>query len=316
MSTKNFLQDLAIEQAPKQAHLVNAIVEDSPILATMPMVPASNGIQNVYEELQDVQGAQVVDLDSELPLIDANGKLKYQDLSVLGGQMSVGEDKANKLGGPAKYFDNKLVPVLEITGNNVEKSWIASIYDWAKTAGKQTLQGSVTADINYSIIALTWKTGEVEGLYDQTGLGNGKVFDMKALNNGALMDIDDGKGNTIPGYKMRIKNYLGWKLLNGERNVATIRNIDLTKNAGNPNGYEFLPSETEIDELLDSVRRSKKNTRLYMRPEVLTALNVYKGGALQMSPTEMDLDRTIDNWNGVAIVTSYNFSKTEALATA
>ena len=315
MATQNFFKDLATLQAPKQAHLVDAITEESPILAMIPMAPASNGIQHVYEELKDVTGAQVVDLDSELPLIDANGDLKYKDLSVLGGSMSVGEDKASKFGGAAKYFNDKLPPILIDTGANVEKSFIASVYAFAKASGKQVLAGSTTADINFSIIALKWRTGETSGLYDATGFGNGKIFDMKALNGGALMDIDDGNGNTIPGYKMRIKNYLGWMLTNG-RNVGTIRNIDLTKNTGNANGYEFLPTETQIDELLDSARANSANTFLYMSPKVLTALNVYKGGALQMSPSDMDFNRTFANWNGIRIITSYNFSETEALATA
>ncbi len=309
------MKELAIAQAPKQEHLIDAITEESPILAMMPMAPASNGIQHVYEELKDVTGAQVVDLDSELLHIDMNGDRRYKDLSVLGGKMSVGEDKALKLGGPAKYFNSKLPTILTDTGANVEKSWIASVYAFAKSVGNQTLAGSTTADINFSIIALKWRAGETQGLYDPTGLGNGKIFDMKALSGGQLIDIDDGSGNTIPGYSMRIKNYLGFQLTNG-RNVGTIRNIDLTKNESNPNGYEFLPTESEIDDVLERARANSANTYLYMHPKVLNALNVYKGGALQMSPTDMDFNRVIANWNGIRIVTSRNFSETEALATA
>jgi len=314
MSVKNFFRELLIAKANKQAHLIDSISEEAPILESMPMAPASDGFQHLYEELSDVVGAKVVDLDSELPLIDANGKLVSKNLSVLGGTMSVGEDKAKRMGGAPAYFNSKLPSIFRETGANVEKSWIQSVYDFAKVQGQQTLAGSTDADINYSIVAIKWVEGETSGLYDPSGFGDGKVFDIKALYNGALCDVDDGNGNTIPGFKVRVKNYLGFLLAKGQ-NVATIRNINLTT-AATDSGFKNFPTESEIDALLDRVRRNPSNTRLYMHPKVLSALNVYKGGALEMTPNDMNFNRIIDHWNGVPIVTSYNFSETEALATA
>ena len=318
MSVLNFFRELAIQQAPTQQVLVDALTEESPIFANMPMQEASNGIQNVYEELKDVEGAQVVDLDSELPLVDANGELKYKDLAVLGGLMNVGEDKAKKMGGPAAYFNRKLPPVLRVTGANVEKSFIYNtVLPYARTNSREQLAGGSDENSNFSMFAIKWVSGETTGLYDPTGFGNGKVFDMTSLYGGQLCQIDDGSGNTIPGYSMRIKNYIGFQLAN-PRYVASIRNINpaIDTDPTSLTGRVAIPTEAEIDDMLEQCRANPANTIMYMHPKVLNALKVYKGGALEMSPTDMDFNRAIDNWNGIPIVTSYNFIENEAVVSA
>lgn len=310
--SQNTFRELALKQAPLQAKEIDALTEDAPIFEMMPMMPASNGIQNVYEVLKDIEGAQVVNLDDELPLIDANGDLAYEDLAVLGGIIQVGEDKAKLLGGAPAYFTKKIIPVLRETAANVEKSFIYNnVLPYAKANGREILLDGDTADKQTSIFCIKWVEGETTGLYDATGFGNGKVFDFLPMNGGTVHTItQDGK--QIPGYALRIKNYIGFQLAN-ERNVSSIRNVDLKVDTGEESGFNALPTESQMDELILNARAMPNNSFLYMHPKTASALNVYKGGALDMTPSDQDFNRTFANWNGIRIITSYNFSLTEAI---
>jgi hypothetical protein len=308
MSEKKHFRELAIEQAPKQAVMVDAVTEDAPILAMIPMEAASNGFQNVYEEIKDIQGAQFVALDEELPDIGMDAELQYVDLSVLGGKQFVGEDKALKMGGAPAYFAKKLPSVLRETGAATETSILYNnIRAYAKANGKLLDAGGTASGSMFSMLCVKWVAGETTGLYDATGFGNGKVFDMAPINGGNLYENSDGR----LGYGQRIKNYLGIQLAN-DRYVSGIANIDLTPNGSNASGFENLPTEQQIDEMLLQARASSGNTFIYCHPRVLNALNVYKGDKLQMPVVEGNMNRLIAFWNDIMFVTSWNFLETEA----
>lgn len=308
MALKNLFREMAIKDAPKQSVMVDAVTEESPILDMLPMQPASNGIQNVYEELKDIEGAQVVNFDEALPTVGADGEIKSVDLSVLGGIQEVGEDKAGKLGGAPAYFASKMPAILSNTGSNTEKSLIYnSIKPYAKANGKMQDAGGTNDGGMFSIACVKWVQGETTGLFDPTGFGSGKMFDITPLNGGNIYKDADG----VLVYGQRIKTYLGIQLAN-PRNVSAIANIDLVANAGNPSGYEALPTEAQIDEMLLQARANPANTFIYMHPKVKNALNFYKGDALETNVMDTDYNRTFDMWNGFRIITSYNFSMTEA----
>ena len=319
MATKNYFKDMAIAQAPKQGKIVDAITEEAPLLEMLPMQAASNGIQNVYENLKEIDGAQVVDLDSELPIINAEGDLVYEDLAALGGIIQVGEDKAKKMGGAASYFAKKMPAIFRETSANTEKSIIYNNFlPFAKANSRQELAGGTDADVQTSMFCVNWVPEEITGLFDPTGFGNGKLFDILALNGGNahLITSTDTEGNDsqITGYATRIKTYIGIQLAN-PRYVASIRNIDLASDPASDTGFEALPTESQIDNMIENARATSANGFIYMHPRTLSALNVYKGGALQMTPSDQDFNRTISNWNGIRIITSRNFSLTEAIAT-
>jgi hypothetical protein len=304
---KNLFREIAIKDAPKQGVLVDSVTEESPILDMLPMTAASNGIQNVYEELKEIEGAQVVNLDEALPTVGADGEIKSVDLSVLGGIQEVGEDKAGKMGGPAAYFAGKMPAILSETGSNVEKSLINnSIKPYAKANGRMQDAGGVNGGNMFSIACVKWVQGETTGLYDPTGFGNGKLFDIAPLNGGNFYKDD----NKVLVYGQRIKTYLGVQLAN-PRNVSAIANIDLVVDTESATGYEALPTEAQIDEMLLQARGNPANTFIYMHPKVKNALNVYKGSALETNVMDTDYNRTFDMWNGFRIITSYNFSMTE-----
>ena len=316
MSTLNFFRDLKIEETETQSVMVDSLLEKSPILEMLPMQASTHKLQNAYEDLISVSGAQISDLDAPLAAMDLTSTLKYQDLNVIGGEISVGEDKANALGGAADYFTKKMPKILQKTGQETESSLVYnSTIPYAKANSRQLLAESVTADVNYSIVAVRWEPGETTGLYSTDGFGNGKLFDMQALNNGGLMKVDNGSGTDINGFAMRIKTYFGYQLAN-PKTVSSIRNNNIIIDTSTATGRKAIATESQIDDMLDLCEADASNTFIYMHPNMLSALNVYKGGALQMTPSDMDFNRAVNNWNGIRIITSRNFSRTEALATA
>lgn len=308
MSILNHFREVAIKLAKKQSVMIDYVTEEAPIFAMMPMQAASNGLQNVYDELKDIEGAQFVALDSELPSVGMDSELKYVDLSVLGGIQEVGEDKALNLGGPAAYFASKMPAILRETGSNTETSILYNnIRAYAKANGRLQDAGGTNSGAMFSMLCVKWVPGETTGLYDATGLGNGKVFDIKPIN-GANLYLDDDKRLV---FGQRMKTYIGVQLAN-PRNVSGIANIDLVVDAGEDTGYVALPTEAQIDQMILDARGNPGNTLIYMHPKLKNALNVYKGAALQTSVYDKNYDRTFDQWNGINIITSYNFLETEA----
>ena len=315
----NFFRDVGIRMAKKQAHEIDAVTEEAPILAQLPMQEASHGIRNVYEELKEVDGAQLVNLDDELPSIGSEGTLGYQDLSVLGGIIRVGEDKAKKFGGAGAYFAKKMPSILRQTGADTETSLIYNnIRPYAKANSREQsaqLSAAATAASQYSIVCVKWVEGETIGLYDSNGFGNGKVFDMLPLNGGNAYEFTDTDDKTKVGFGERIKAYFALQLAN-PRNVSSIVNVELTADATSDTGYQALPTEAQMNKMIRDARGNPANTFIYCHPSVLDALGAYKGSALQMMPTNEDYNTVIATWNGIKIITSYNFDDgTEAVVT-
>jgi hypothetical protein len=62
-----------------------------------------------------------------------------------------------------------------------------------------------------------------------------------------------------------------------------------------------------VDTMLDMVR-ADGGAYIYCHRKVLSILaDVGKGAAFQMGPDQNKVDRRIAEWNGVPIITSYNF---------
>jgi len=313
MSTANLFRELAIKTATKQPGVVDYITEESPIFAMIPMQAASNGIQNKFEELKDVTGAQFVDLDDVIPAIDANGEIVTTDLNQIAGKMEVGEDKLNVLGSSiGQYFDGKLPSILRATGANLETTILYNnIRAYAKANSRLADAGGTNSGAMYSMSCVKWVTGETTGLYDPNGWGNGNVFDIMPINGGTLHTLSDGQ--TL-GYAQRMKMRIGVQLAN-PRYVSGIANIDLVASGSTDSGFVALPTEAMIDDMILNARGNPGNTFIYMHPKLKNALNTYKGSALQTGVEIKDFDRTFDLWNGIPIITSYNFSQTEATET-
>lgn len=302
MALTNTFREVAIAKSKKQAIMVDQILEESPILASMPVEDASDELHNVYEELIDVVAAQVVDGDEALPVVNTTTELKQTDLSIIGGVMEVGEDKAKLLGGPGAYFAKKQGPILRKTGNALEHSIIYNnLRAFAATNNKLQDAGGTTADVQNSIIAVNWKPGEITGLMSPTGFGNGALMDVLALNGGnAYRDSSDG----VIKFGVRLKSYLGIQLANA-RYISGIANIEIDDDS--PDSWN-VPSEEDIEIMLEDCR-ADDNTRIYCHPRIWRlVLSKYKADAIQTRPADADFNRLIRFWDTTPIVTSRNFT--------
>ena len=308
MAVKNFFRELAIQQAKKQAVVVDAITEESPILAMMPMQPATHGLVNVYENLIKIKGVEMIDLDDELPDVYVDSELEQTDLSVLGGSMFVGVDKARKFGGAEAYFNSKVPFVMRESAMRMEKAlYYGNLRKFAIDNGNIIdCQGSNNK--NYSMVVMKWTAGENTGLYDPEGFGNGKILETYALWGGGV-----GKktlnGKEISVYGADIKTYLGIQLANPGYTSAAV-NIEIGED-GKP-----TITEAQVSQLLRMARASAGNTFIYCAPALKDALMIYKANKLGMTVVDRDLNLIFDSWNGVPIITSYNIENEEANVTA
>jgi hypothetical protein len=313
----NFFRDVGIALATKQSVMIDAVTEDAPILAMLPMQEASHGLRNVYESLKDVDGAQLVNLDDELPSINADGTLEYQDLSVLGGIIRVGEDKAKKFGGVAQYFSTKMPSILRETGANTETSFIYNnLRPYARANSREQDAGGLVGATGAltSMLCVKWVSGETTGLYDPEGFGQGKAFDILPVNGGNVYEYTDTDSKDKLVYGQRIKTYIALQLAN-PRNVASIVNIDLAADGTTDTGYKALPSEAQVRQMIRSARATSSNSFIYCHPAVKDALGAYKGSALEMVPLDKDRNTMVESWDGIPIISSYNFSEIEAFVT-
>ena len=311
MAIKEYMRDSVM---PQDVPFVDALTEEAPIVEMLPMQPTNKGMVQVVEQLKATDAAQLVDLDGALPTITSDTSLEDVQLSVLGGRMVVGEDMAKKYGSKEAYFAKKLLPILKETGADLENSLIYNTWRaYANANSKEIKAGGTTADSQYSILAIKWVADETYGLFNPDGFGNGKVFDITPLNGGNLSDYDVGNSVTTVGYAQRIKTYFGIQTAN-TRNIGAIVNVELTADATTDTGFKALPTEAQMDDLLESVRAMPGNTTLLMHPKVANALAVYKAGRLEMGVMDENVKRRFKLWEDIPIITSRNFKNgTEAV---
>ncbi|MEW5775136.1 MAG: major capsid protein [Thermodesulfobacteriota bacterium] len=287
------LRDLASAYAKKQPKQVEHLLEDTNVLDTVKFEPASHTLWNVYDEVTEVSGGGFVDMDAPLGDMEVNTELKRVDLSILGGKIFCPEDKALAYGGRESYFTKKTPKILRKLGVDAEK---AVIYDnlrpFALDSGN-ALDAGAAGDANFCILAVRWVEGETIGLYSVDTFKRGALFNVTMLHNGALYEHPT---SGVLGYGMRYKGYFGMQLAN-PKTVAGIFNVT----------PDHKPTSLMVDNMLDMVRAGQ-GTYIYCHRKALSILaDVGKGAAFQMGPGDGKVDRRIAEWNGVPIITSYNF---------
>lgn len=288
------MKELSDKYCIKQPKQVDDITEEAPILARMPFAPSSHGLWHNYDKLTDVEGAGWVDMDSPLPTMRADGKLEKIDLGILGGKMVVPHDKAVQFGGKDAYFASKLAATQKKSGMRAESAIIyANLLPFAKS-NKKLVDAGGTGE-GYTMLAVTWEKESNCGLYSPKGFKMGGMMQAIHLSNGSLYEDKDG----VMVYGMALKAYMGIMLVEPKK-ISGIVNI--TK--------DNVPTETMIDCMLADCRASNNtNTMILCHPKAQTFLNTHKGKSLQVVPDTKDFRRTFTHWNGVELVTSFNFTE-------
>lgn len=287
------LKELSNKYAIKQPKMVDFLTEENPILDMVKFEKASHGLWNVYEQNTEIKGAEFVDMNAPLPQVQVDSELKKENLSIIAGELFIPEDKSQLMGGKAAYLAKKTPAILRDAGNATEKHFINNIRLGALQAGNVSDAGS-TAATNYSILVVRWIPGENCGLYSPEGFKSGAMLDVTPLWGGALGKNDTG----VPGYSVRYKAYFGLQLANTKA-LSAIVNI----NSSNK------PTAGMLDKALIDARAHESTTFLYMHPACKNLLNSFKESKLQTSVMDKNYSRTFDMWDGIKIVTSYNFDK-------
>ena len=285
------LKEVAVMLSKKQEHYVNSLTEESPILDNMRFEASTHGLWNAYEEVASINGAGFVDINQPLPEMEVDSNLKKIDLSILGGEIFLPEDKGSVIG-VGQYFSKKVPVLLKHAGQTAEKK---IIYDnfipYAVSNGKAVSAGG--SENCYSMVAVRYIDGEVTGLYSSKNINRFGILDSTPINAGALYKNADG----VLGYGLRLKGYIGMQLANPNA-VAAIVNITA----------DNIPTAEQIDNMLVDAKATPGSTFIYCHPKVLSMLNKYKGNVLQASSLDFDVNRSFMAWNGISFITSYNFN--------
>lgn len=287
------LKELSVLYAKKQPKMVDEITEETPILAMIPFEEASHGLWNMYEEVTDITGAGFVEIDAPLPDIGMESDLKKLDLSIMGGKMEVGEDKAKLFGGKEKYFAKKMPKILKQSGVDTE---VAILYNnIRKYCVDHNLLKDAGGSLNtcYSILVVRFESGVTTGLYSPEGFKQGAMLHTMPINGGSLYVR---ASDSVLVYGLRIKGYFGFQ-------IASLKTLHAIVNIYSGN----IPTKTQMDDAIAEVRGNPGNTYLFMHHKCRNLLYDYKDSALNMGPKQKDYDREVDKWNGIPIICSYNF---------
>lgn len=309
MANINTLSQLSIGKAKTFVNQVDNITENSPLIKAVPFVESSDQLWDVSSEVKMVgSGMQSVDLNAPLSEVQVADAMKQTQLNIFGAKMFVPEDTANLAGGPDKYFGKNRMAFERQTGQDVERSYIynaflpfaLSQYAAGKTDCVQSAGG--TGNNNYSLMVLRFDDTNMAGLYSPLCFKRDTFLDMAPINGGNLYENPDqnSKYYKVLGYGMRMKTYLGVRMLS-YRNIGAIVNINL--------GAATPLTKMMVEKALLSARVGEAGKAMIVcHPKVKLYLSdIGKVQYVQSSYSEKAPDFRIDTWDGVPIVTSYNF---------
>ncbi|SHN62911.1 major capsid protein [Desulfovibrio litoralis] len=289
------LKNLATRFARKQPQQVDQLTEEAPILGVIPFEPASHDLWNMYEDVEDITGAGWVEMNAPLPELELSSTLKKVDLAILGGEIECPEDTANLFGGKEAYFSKKLPKIIRKSGMSAEQRIIYDNFRAFAVQNKKAFSAGGTG-LGNSILAVRFVSGETCGLYGPQCFNQGTLLNTQSLNGGDLYKSTNPARNGVLVYGLRLKSYLGIQIGN-KNSVSALVNITASS----------IPTATMIDDMLAEVRATPGSTYLFMHEKTRNMLCKYKADSLHISSGSKDVDRMITHWNGIEIVTSYNF---------
>ena len=296
MSNEGTLKELAVKYAKKQEEMVDNLTEDAPILAGIPFAEASHGMWNVAEQVASIDGPAFVRLNAPLPRVGVTTDLLKIDLDVMGGEIEVPEDQARMFGGPESYFSRNTPIILRDAGMSAEKRILYDNFIGYALQHGTAVDAGGGGNNTASIIAVRFERGITTGLYSPEGFKAGAALDVSPINGGELYKISSGKFAGVLGYGVRLKGYFGMQITS-PKTVGAILNIT----------EDNAPTARMLDNLLADIRATPARTRLYMHVHTRNLLNRYKQDSLRMAPENKNYQTGVMEWNGIPIITSYNF---------
>ncbi|MCI6539205.1 MAG: hypothetical protein MR460_03615 [Bilophila wadsworthia] len=294
MAVAQTLHEIALDKAKKRPELVDFLTEEAPILKMLKWIPATHGLWNVEEVLDSIQGASFTDLGAPLPSMKAETQLRQTYVNLLGGEVEVSKDKADQFGGAAKYFVRRENAFYKQAGMDTELA-IWRDY-WRKAALKHKLVTKCGATANaYTILIVRFDQENNIGIYDPTQFNQGRLLDPEPLNGGSLYHLRSQPG--VAGYGVEYRGRFGWQLLNAERAVFGLVNVDA----------EHLPTLTQIEDAIAAVRGTATNTYIFGHHKIVQkTFSAIKQADIMYVNGDKDLQTIIGAINGIKIIGSYN----------
>lgn len=294
------LKEIAIAYCNKQPHQIDSVLEGAPLLARFPFEATTNGLMHFFEKVKSVDAAGFVDIDGALPIADVDTEIDSRTLGILGFKIKGGVDTVRlttKGAGFAAYLARKAPKVMRASGMKMEQriAQLAKIYA-ARNGNIINAGGSGSGC--FTIFAFRLLEGEMCGLYDPDGFGQGAFFETLMLNGGALYEDKDGKDVYGASYKSYIDI-----MMENPKCVGAIANIK-----------ENNLTRSMVDDLLASVRAGDVgDTIIVGSPYALQALYGLKN---PFSTQSESISTKITSWNGVDILEDWNFPMGEDAMTS
>lgn len=298
MAAMTTLHEIALKFARKQPGMADSLTEDAPILKRVRWKPASHGMWNVAEKLTEVVGPGFVEADAPLPAMRTSSDLVHTDLHVLGGMMEVPTMRAQKFGGPAKYFSERQDHLLKVAGMTCEKQLVNE--NWLRAARAcKNLRDAGGKSQGWFILAVRFDELLNVGLYDPDQFDSGRLLKIAPINNAGEYVLSSPEHAGSLGFGVAYRSSFGWQILDPKITCGAIVNID----------EENAPTVNMIDDLLAEIRSQPGSTYLFCSPKAkIYGINPHKVEHVRMTMAEKGVQTMVESWNGIEIVTSHNFN--------
>lgn len=305
------MQQVALGYSPTQQKIINKFIKELKFMQTVPFTTATHGLFNQFEEVTNISGAQFREFDAPSVQMEIETIMQKEQLGVIGGDMSVSEERAlmltNNVKDPGKaadmYFAKRSMSILNDAGKSTERHFIyehlyKKMFQYnnliKSDKGKRTMfDAGGAGSNNWSIFAIRQEKEMNCGLLSPFGENNDELMTMEWLNGGQLHKITSGKDAGKIGYEAAWKAYLGYQLA-CPHYLGGIFNID-------PDNNKMVTSDM-IDDLLDAIEADPADTVLVMQRGMKTKLGRIKFGLLQLDNKEKTISTALNDWDGITIV--------------
>ena len=294
MAIAQTLHEIALDKARKRPELVDFLTEEAPILTLLKWIPATHGLWNVEEVLDNIKGASFTELGAPLPTMNAETQLRQTFVNLLGGELEVSKDKADQFGGAQKYFARRENAFFRQAGMDTELA-IWRDY-WRRAALKHKLVTKCGATQNaYTVMVVRFDQENNIGIYDPAQFHQGRLLDPSPINGGNLYHLRSQTG--VLGYGVEYRGRFGWQLIQPERAVHAFVNVDA----------EHLPTLAQIEDAIAAVHGTAANTFIFGHHKIVQkTFSAIKQADVMYVNTDNTIQTVVGAVNGVRIVGSYN----------
>lgn len=305
------LSDIAVYLAKKQPEILNDMLEDTPIIRTMPVRGATHGFKNVYSEVTDIKGPREVQRNDELPTVSISTDLKEVTLGKIGGVLPIPDDTAIACGGYARYVNDRIPSIVREGADRNEKVIYYDGFMATAIKNNQVMSvGGSTANKQFSMVAVHWDHASTVGLFNPNAVSNGKLFEQGFLNGGNKYKIAvrnaDGSISFPIGKEYYVQMEFGVQLAS-QRSVAALVNIEPVENSNDRDKVDGLPTAKDMGDLLAAVRATSGSTIIYCHPKLITLMAAkYNLRTRSVQNGEKTVSFNLVEWNDIPFVGSYN----------